>query len=57
MYFRYPYAALAEKAWGKEIGKFINVYINIAIFCSNIPVLLLGKCLCAAGRRDGSDSF
>ncbi|KAL0266444.1 UNVERIFIED_CONTAM: hypothetical protein PYX00_008976 [Menopon gallinae] len=40
---RYPYSALAEKVWGKEVGKFINVYINIAIFCSNIPVLLLAS--------------
>lgn len=43
-FFRYAYAALTELAWGKAVGKIINILINVSVFSSNIPALLIGRC-------------
>ncbi|EEB10678.1 amino acid transporter, putative [Pediculus humanus corporis] len=40
---RYAYSALTEMAWGKTIGKFINVFINLSVFSNNIPALLIAS--------------
>lgn len=41
--FRYPYTALVTLAWGKRAGSFLNVFLNCAVFTSNIPALVIGQ--------------
>lgn len=41
--FRFPYSALSKMAWGDRAGKVINVLLNILVFGSNIPPLVIGE--------------
>lgn len=43
--YRYAYSALTEMVWGKTTGRIINFLIDVSVFCSNIPALLIGKAL------------
>lgn len=38
---RFPYSALSKMAWGETAGKIINVLLNILVFGSNIPPLVI----------------
>jgi len=40
--FRSPYPALIGLAWGTRAGKWVNIFLDLAIFTSNIPELLIG---------------
>ncbi|KAK6620579.1 hypothetical protein RUM43_010871 [Polyplax serrata] len=40
---RYAYSALTEMVWGKTTGRIINFLIDVSVFCSNIPALLIAS--------------
>jgi len=43
MYFRYPYAALAELIFGNKVKRIVTVMLDVAVFGACIPNLLIGK--------------
>lgn len=43
MYFRYPYAALAELIFGDKVKSIVTVMLDVAVFGACIPNLLIGK--------------
>lgn len=40
---RYPYSAVTELAYGKQLSRFVNLLLDVTVFAGGIPNLLVGK--------------
>lgn len=40
--YRYPYAAVAELIYGNKMRIFVNILLNMTVFGSGVPNILVG---------------
>lgn len=55
---RYPYAAIAEKSFGKKMSLFVTILLDLTVFGAGVPNLLVAsQNLQLLGLRISNDNF